>query len=100
MHNGADGACGASAASSILSESELRTAPWFQSGMPRSLALEVLRTEPEGAFLVRESHSRAGAGLALSVRVPRGFHRDGIAHYLVVRAPKGFRIKVRLGNAV
>ncbi len=55
----------------------------------------MLRREPDGAFLVRHSHSRAG-GLALSVRVPLDFHPGGIAHYLIVRAPKGFRIKVMM----
>ena len=79
--------------SSILEEPELQTAPWFQEGMPRDLALEVLKREPEGAFLVRASNSRSGR-LALSVRVPLDFHPTGIAHYLIVRAPKGFRIKV------
>ena len=59
----------------------------------RDLALEVLKREPEGAFLVRESNSRSGR-LALSVRVPLDFHPTGIAHYLIVRAPRGFRIKV------
>ncbi|XP_059084960.1 uncharacterized protein LOC131881975 isoform X3 [Tigriopus californicus] len=77
---------------SILEEPELETAPWFQAGMPRDLALEVLSREPEGAFIVRESNSR-NTGLALSVRVPLDFHPGGIAHYLVVRAPRGFRIK-------
>ena len=59
----------------------------------RDLALEVLKREPEGAFVVRESNSRSGR-LALSVRVPVDFHPSGIAHYLIIRAPKGFRIKV------
>ena len=61
----------------------------------RDLTLEVLSREPEGAFVVRESNSR-NSGLALSVRVPLDFHPGGIAHYLIVRAPKGFRIKVRI----
>ena len=61
----------------------------------RDLALEVLLREPDGSFLVRESHSRGASGLALSVRVPLDFHPGGIAHYLIVRAPKGYRIKVR-----
>ena len=60
----------------------------------RDLALEVLLREPDGSFLVRESHSRGASGLALSVRVPLDFHPGGIAHYLIVRAKKGFRIKV------
>ena len=70
----------------------------------RDLALDVLRREPAGSFLVRASHSRGSAGLALSVRVPpsvivaqqhQGMGADsGIAHYLIVKSPRGFRIKV------
>ena len=67
----------------------------IRSDIFRDLALEVLLREPDGSFLVRESHSRGASGLALSVRVPLDFHPGGIAHYLIVRAPKGFRIKVR-----
>ncbi len=51
---------------SILDEPELTSAPWFQPEVPKSLSLEVLRREPEGAFVVRRSNS--GKGLALSVR--------------------------------
>ena len=68
---------------------------WFLvNNICRDLALEVLKREPEGAFVVRESNSRSGR-LALSVRVPVDFHPTGIAHYLIIRAPKGFRIKVQ-----
>ena len=66
--------------------------------LSRDLALEVLLREPDGSFLVRESHSRGASGLALSVRVPLDFHPGGIAHYLIVRAPKGYRIKVRCAD--
>jgi len=76
---------------SILEEPELRTASWFQDGMPRDLSLEVLKREPEGSFIVRASNSKNG--LALSVRVPQDFHPEGIVHYLIIRSPKGFKIK-------
>ncbi|XP_046476660.1 tensin-4 isoform X2 [Neodiprion pinetum] len=73
-------------------ESELRKAPWFQAGIPREITLEVLSQEPEGAFMVRESTSKPGC-YALSLRVPREFQPSGIAHYLIMRTNKGYKIK-------
>nr|XP_049694647.1 EGFR adapter protein isoform X2 [Helicoverpa armigera] len=73
-------------------EPELRHAPWFQHGIPREIALEVLGAAPVGAFLVRGSTTQAGC-FALSLRVPRDFTRAGIAHYLILRTPKGYKIK-------
>lgn len=74
-------------------EGELRMAPWFQAGIPREIALEILGQEPVGAFMVRESTSKPGC-FALSLRVPRTFQPTGIAHYLIVRTNKGYKIKV------
>lgn len=74
-------------------EGELRLAPWFQAGIPREIALEILAQEPIGAFMVRESTSKSGC-FALSLRVPRTFQPTGIAHYLIVRTNKGYKIKV------
>ncbi|XP_043267793.1 tensin-4-like isoform X4 [Venturia canescens] len=73
-------------------EGELRKAPWFQAGIPREITLEVLSQEPEGAFMVRESTSKPGC-YALSLRVPREFQPSGIAHYLIMRTNKGYKIK-------
>ncbi|XP_018321271.1 tensin-4 [Agrilus planipennis] len=73
-------------------EGELRSAPWFQAGIPREITLEVLSQEPVGAFMVRESTTKPGC-YALSLRVPRNFQPSGIAHYLIIRTNKGFRIK-------
>ncbi|XP_023248370.1 uncharacterized protein LOC106639676 [Copidosoma floridanum] len=73
-------------------EGELRRAPWFQAGIPREITLEVLSHEPEGAFMVRESTSKPGC-YALSLRVPREFQPSGIAHYLIMRTNKGYKIK-------
>lgn len=58
------------------------------------IALEVLSSQPVGAFLVRGSTTQTGC-FALSVRVPRDFTPAGIAHYLILRTPKGYKIKVR-----
>ncbi|KAG8227898.1 hypothetical protein J437_LFUL008212 [Ladona fulva] len=73
-------------------EGELRAAPWFQAGIPREITLEVLGQEPVGAFMVRESTSKPGC-YALSLRVPRDFQQSGIAHYLIMRTNKGYKIK-------
>ncbi|KAG8299053.1 hypothetical protein J6590_003021 [Homalodisca vitripennis] len=53
---------------------------------------EVLGQEPVGAFMVRESTSKPGC-FALSLRVPREFQPLGIAHYLILRTNKGYKIK-------
>ncbi|KAK3921766.1 Tensin-4, partial [Frankliniella fusca] len=71
---------------------DLRTAPWFQAGIPREIALEVLGREPVGSFMVRESTTKLGC-FALSLRVPRDFQPSGIAHYLILRTNKGYKIK-------
>lgn len=60
----------------------------------REITLEVLGQEPVGAFMVRESTSKPGC-YALSLRVPRDFQPSGIAHYLIMRTMKGYKIKVR-----
>ncbi|XP_050424580.1 EGFR adapter protein-like isoform X3 [Adelges cooleyi] len=73
-------------------ECELKKAPWFQAGIPREITLEVLSQEPVGAFMVRESTTKPGC-FALSLRVPHEFHHLGIAHYLIIRTNKGFKIK-------
>lgn len=71
---------------------DLRTAAWFQAGIPREIALEVLSQEPVGAFMVRESTTKHGC-YALSLRVPRDFQVSGIAHYLILKTVKGYKIK-------
>ncbi|CAG9770481.1 unnamed protein product [Ceutorhynchus assimilis] len=73
-------------------EANLRMAPWYQEGIPREIALEILSQEPIGSFMVRKSTTKAGC-FALSVRVPRSFQPRGIAHYLIMRSSKGYKIK-------
>ncbi|XP_076364952.1 uncharacterized protein LOC143254084 isoform X2 [Tachypleus tridentatus] len=76
----------------LSEERELRGAPWFQAGIPREIALEILSQEPVGTFMVRESTSKPGC-YALSLRVPREFQLSGIAHYLIMRTHRGYKIK-------
>ncbi|CAG0879903.1 unnamed protein product [Cyprideis torosa] len=67
----------------------LKLAPWFQAGIPREVALEILRDEPFGTFIVRRSTTKLGC-FALTVRVPPvSPHTSGIAHYLIVKTEKG-----------
>ncbi|GFY72834.1 tensin-4 [Trichonephila inaurata madagascariensis] len=73
-------------------EKDLREAAWFQAGIPREIALEVLSQEPVGAFMVRESTTKPGC-FALSLRVPRELHMAGIAHYLIMQTNRGYKIK-------
>ncbi|XP_077532315.1 uncharacterized protein LOC144144663 isoform X1 [Haemaphysalis longicornis] len=73
-------------------EEELREAPWYQAGIPREIALEVLGQEPIGSFLVRQSSTKPGC-FALSLRVPRSLQPSGIAHYLIMHTNRGYKIK-------
>ena len=63
----------------------------------REISLEILRQEPVGSFLVRQSTSKPGC-YALSVRVPKdkSHSTSGIAHYLITQSNRGFKIKVSL----
>ena len=47
--------------------------------------------------MVRESTTKHGC-YALSLRVPRDFQVSGIAHYLILKTAKGYKIKVRFVN--
>lgn len=49
--------------------------------------------------MVRESTSKPGC-YALSLRVPREFQPSGIAHYLIMRTNKGYKIKVNLPESL
>lgn len=76
---------------SIFEQTELKDAPWFQIGVPREISLEVLRRKNPGEFLVRESSSKPGC-FALSLRAPPPAPK--VVHYLILRTPRGYKIKV------
>lgn len=76
---------------SIIEQTELKDAPWFQIGIPREISLEVLRRKNPGEFLVRESSTKPGC-FALSLRAPPPAPQ--VVHYLILRTPRGYKIKV------
>lgn len=75
-----------------VEENDLRSAAWYQEGLPREISLEVLSQQPPGAFLVRRSTSKIGC-FALSVRTPSP-PGPKVAHYLILRTSRGYKIKV------
>ncbi|XP_053408492.1 uncharacterized protein LOC123559656 isoform X2 [Mercenaria mercenaria] len=54
--------------------------PWFFGKLPREDANELLRHQPDGTFLMRESETRPG-NFVISVRY--GQHKDGVIHSLI-----------------
>jgi len=71
-------------------QEELKNQAWFQAGLPREIALEILlQTEqPVGAFIVRQSESTSNC-FALSMRVPSTAKDPKLSHYLIQRTPTG-----------
>ncbi|XP_016956236.1 EGFR adapter protein isoform X2 [Drosophila biarmipes] len=70
---------------------ELKDACWYQAGISRDIAVEVLQSKSPGAFLVRKSSSKPGC-YALTLRVPSP-PGPKIANYIILRSPRGFKIK-------
>ncbi|XP_064642221.1 tensin homolog isoform X2 [Lineus longissimus] len=76
-----------------LDDSTLRQASWYQAGIPREIALEILSQEEIGSFIVRDSTTHPGC-FALSVKVPKFDNPTGISHYLITRTSRGgYRLK-------
>lgn len=73
-----------------VEENDLKSAAWYQEGLPREISLEVLTQQPPGAFLVRRSASKTGC-FALSVRIPPPGPK--VAHYLILKTSRGYKIK-------
>eukprot|EP00099_Drosophila_melanogaster_P027281 NP_729124.1 PVR adaptor protein [Drosophila melanogaster] len=70
---------------------ELKDACWYQAGISRDIAVEVLQSKSPGAFLVRKSSSKPGC-YALTLRVPSP-PGPKIANYIILRSPRGYKIK-------
>lgn len=73
-------------------DAELKDACWYQAGISRDIAVEVLQNKSPGAFLVRKSSSKPGC-YALTLRVPSP-PGPNIANYIILRSPRGYKIKV------
>jgi tensin len=74
-----------------IEDIELKEASWFHTGLPRELSLEVLAQQSPGDFIVRRTNNKNGS-FTLSVRIPGTSPK--IAHYLIVRTSRGYKIKV------
>ncbi|XP_003388256.2 PREDICTED: uncharacterized protein LOC100633394 [Amphimedon queenslandica] len=68
-------------------ELELKDAVWYQAGLPRELIMEILKDQPSGSFMVRDSSSNPGCH-AISLVAPDG----EILHYLIVKDVYGYYI--------
>ncbi|XP_059153838.1 uncharacterized protein LOC131939516 [Physella acuta] len=77
---------------SHIHDETLRNTPWYQAGLPREIALDILQQEDVGSFIVRDSSTHPGC-FALSVRVPKYENASGISHYLILRTHRGVKLK-------
>lgn len=77
---------------SHIKDETLRHASWYQAGIPREIALEILQQEDIGSFIVRDSTTHPGC-YALSVRVPKYDNPTGISHYLILKTQRGVKLK-------
>ncbi|XP_032310088.1 uncharacterized protein LOC6493530 isoform X2 [Drosophila ananassae] len=94
MNQGASGQRSSSLANTFGNEEEegdLKDACWYQAGISRDIAVEVLQNKSPGAFLVRKSSSKPGC-YALTLRVPSP-PGPKIANYIILRSARGFKIK-------
>lgn len=66
--------------------------PWYQPNMPRDGVQTFLADQEIGAFVIRLSNSCKSC-YALSIRVPYFANQNGIAHYLIIRTPRGYKLK-------
>lgn len=69
---------------SAQSGSGLRTAAWYQAGLPREIAMELLELSQDGAFIVRDSQSQPG-NFALTMKA------DNMMHHFIIRSTRGVR---------
>lgn len=77
---------------SHIEDETLRHSSWYQAGIPRDVALEILQQEDIGSFIVRDSSTHPGC-YALSVRVPKFENPTGISHYLILKTQRGVKLK-------
>eukprot|EP00039_Didymoeca_costata_P032500 m.38075 g.38075 ORF g.38075 m.38075 type:complete len:500 (+) comp9386_c1_seq1:69-1568(+) len=67
----------------IDSSVDMSDVAWYQPGIPREIAMELLNMSDEGAFIVRDSSSQPGQ-LALTMKAQGLMH-----HYIIRRIPEG-----------
>eukprot|EP00730_Choanoeca_flexa_P018454 TRINITY_DN8973_c0_g1_i1.p1 TRINITY_DN8973_c0_g1~~TRINITY_DN8973_c0_g1_i1.p1 ORF type:complete len:526 (+),score=128.29 TRINITY_DN8973_c0_g1_i1:168-1745(+) len=70
-----------------LGQDFLRNAPWYQEGLPREIAMELISSSSEGAFIVRDSQSQPGC-YALTMKANGG----DIRNFIIKGTSRGFII--------
>ena len=73
--------------SHLQEDYELQNEPWYQQGLPRDIIIEILQSQKEGAFFIRESLSQPGKW-ALSVR-----DKSSVQHYLIIKSRNGYQLE-------
>lgn len=72
------------AVSTGMSGLSIEDAAWFQAGVPREIAMELLEMSDDGAFVVRDSSSQPG-NYALTMK------GDSLMHHFIIRkVPQGY----------
>ncbi len=65
---------------------------WYQPDLPRERVYECLSDQEIGSFIIRLSNTCKNC-YALSIRVPYFANQNGIAHYLITKNSRGFKLK-------
>lgn len=63
---------------------DMSTAAWYQAGIPREIAMELLSLSEDGAFMVRDSQTQPG-NFALTMKA-----QDMMHHFIIRLVPGGF----------
>lgn len=71
---------------------DLNDVTWYQPNMPRENVQNYLSNKEIGSFIIRLSNTCKDC-FALSIRVPYFANQNGIAHYLITRNNKGYKLK-------
>ena len=77
----------------ITEEDLLKECEWYQPGLSREIAEEIITNRSVGSFLIRDSHSKPGS-FVMTVKVPSECKSTGVANFLIDKSSEGcFKIK-------
>jgi hypothetical protein len=74
------------------SNEDLNDVNWYHPNMPRENVQNYLANREIGSFIIRLSNTCKDC-FALSIRVPYFANQNGIAHYLIIKNTKGYKLK-------
>lgn len=77
---------------SDIDKKELINESWYQPNLPRDNVHSCLADKEIGSFIIRLSNTCKNC-YALSIRVPYFANQNGIAHYLITKNSRGFKLK-------